>query len=306
MPTVHFTPIKMKIAALPSLCFFMLFTLLVSVSCPVEGQSKVKKGKPVPEAFCIRETDNQLFELINNYREKNGLHPVPLSSSLSFVASLHVRDLSLNYHENYDCNLHSWSGKGFWTPFCYPKDENKKQSVWDKPSELTLYPAKGYEIVYWENSDLTPDSVFAVWTSEEFYKNYLLNKGKWEGQEWKAVGVAILGNYACAWFGNETDPEGTPLLCGRAKPIPKKDSVVPQPLNDKGLWYVIVKTNIPEKKAAKELDSLRANGYPEACIIQKDGKIRIAAYGPSDKTTAGQKLREIKKSFKDAWLYKIN
>jgi len=33
-------------------------------------------------------------------------------------------------------------GEKFLEPFCYPKDENKKNSVWDKPRELTKYLQK--------------------------------------------------------------------------------------------------------------------------------------------------------------------
>jgi hypothetical protein len=290
-------------------------------------QNKPKTGKPVPEAFCIKPQEQFLFGKINELRQKNDLPVIALSNSLCYVAARHVRDLTLYHPDEGNCNFHSWSGNGPWTAFCYPRDENKKQSVWDKPKEITKYPSKAYEMIYWENVELTPDSVMAVWLSEEHYRNYLLNQGKWSEYTWKSVGVAILGNYACAWFGAEDDPEGPAWVCGSIrKPPVKKDTISnkaektsPQPIaviekkdttlagtgksTDTG-WYVIVKTNLTDAAAAKVVQELNAAGYPNATILKKNGKTRISAFGPVDKPSAAQKLKTIKATYSDAWLLK--
>jgi hypothetical protein len=306
---------------------YLLLLCILATSMGLDAQNQQKQGKPVPEAFCIKPGEMELYTMINNYRQKSGLPAIPLSNSLCYIAALHARDLMLNPPDDQVCNFHSWSGKSFWTPFCYPRDESKKQSVWDKPREITKYPSRAFEIIYWENADLTPDSVISVWTSEQHYLNFLLNQGKWQDQQWKAIGVAVLGNYACAWFGPDPDPEGPAFVCGeKPKAIDKKDTLKKQPVNKKKMtagkapsissdslkaqpavaesWYVIVKTNITEQAATKLILQLNAAGFPNASIMKKDGKIRVAASGPADKPTAATTLKEIKKTYKDAWLLK--
>ncbi len=176
----------------------------------------VKQGPDVPSSFCISETEMKLYKMINEYRNRFDLPPIPLSRSLCFVASSHVKDLFLNHPDQAPCNFHSWSAKGHWKPFCYPRDENKKNSVWDKPKEITSYKGKGYEIVYWENNPVTIDSIIPFWRSIDYFNNFLLNSGKWEGKNWNALGIAIYENYATAWFGEVPDQMEEPFVCGKA------------------------------------------------------------------------------------------
>ena len=301
--------------------------LILSLSAPDgSGQTAVKQGRPVPGFFCISEQEMDLFNMINDYRHLSGLQPVPFSNSLSYIAMIHAKDLLLYFNEEDECNYHSWSAHGFWKPFCYPMDENKKQSVWDKPRELTKYPGKAYEIVVWENRNVTPDSVMMVWQMEEYFNSFLLNTGKWRDQQWKAVGIALQGNYACAWFGLEPDPEGPPKICGMEpqkpltdsiseKKVPTKASdVTPPPVqkSDGGAitppvanqWYIIVRTDLGQQAALRFAEELKTKGYPDATVLTGSGKIRISAFGPADKPAASMKLKEIKKNFPDAWLFR--
>jgi hypothetical protein len=186
----------------------------------------VKQGEDVQSSFCISAAEMQLYKMINEYRNRFDLPPIPLSRSLCFVASAHVKDLYLYHPDQGPCNFHSWSAKGRWKPFCYPRDENKKNSVWDKPKELTSYKGKGYEIVYWENNPVTIDSIIPFWRSIDYFNNFLMNSGKWEGKKWNALGIAIYENYAAAWFGEVPDVLEEPFICGKApekKTAEKKD-----------------------------------------------------------------------------------
>ncbi len=302
----------------------MAVLILIMTVFTARGQTMVKQGRPVPGIFCISEQESDLYNMINEYRQKSGLQPIPLSNSLSYVAMLHAKDLLLSFDEQDECNYHSWSANGFWKPFCYPADENKKQSVWDKPRELTRYPGKAYEIVVWENRDVTPDSVMMVWQMEEYFNSFLLNTGKWRDQQWKAIGIALQGNYACAWFGLEPDPEGPPVICGQERPKPPADTLpvaknttrepIPAPLPVQkpgattapypvtGQWYIIVRTDLGRQAALNFAEDLKTKGYPEATVLTGGGKIRISAFGPAEKPAASAKLKEIKKSFPDAWL----
>ena len=333
--------------------------LMLAVSCCISasGQPAVKQGPPVPVGFCIGANEMELYRMINEYRQLNNLPAIPLSKSLSYVASMHAKDLFLHHPDHGACNFHSWSNRGNWIPFCYPKDETKKNSVWDKPRELTKYPSRAYEIVYWENNPLVTDTVIMVWKTEEYFNNFLLNSGKWQGKNWNAIGIAVYQNYACAWFGEFPDPQGKVIVCGSKPDNPVIDTVKPEikppvkptvkskkpktggtavlkgdsltikpadslPLRPKtpvsgnpgktvlskdstaGIYYIIVKTSVPLDAAKKMVNELRAGEFPEAVVLEKDDKIRVSVFESSDKPMVMTKLKEVKKTYKDAWLLK--
>lgn len=179
------------------------------------AQMPEKIAKPVPGSFCISTMEYKLYSMINEYRQRYDLPPIPLSKSLCFVASEHARDLFFHHPDQGSCNAHSWSDQGNWKPFCYPRDENKKNSVWDKPKELTQYKGKGFEIVYWENNAVVIDSIISFWKSMDYFNSFLMNTGNWQEKKWNAIGIGIQENYACAWFGELLDPEGGPYICGQ-------------------------------------------------------------------------------------------
>jgi hypothetical protein len=208
-----------------------LIFLASGIGVTASAQTTVKQGPPVPASYCISPLEMKLYNMINEYRARYDLPPIPLSKSLCYVASTHVKDLFYNHPDVEPCSFHSWSAEGKWKPFCYPRDEKKGNSVWDKPKELTPYKGKGYEIVYWENNPVTIDSIIPFWKSIGYFNSFLMNTGKWQGKNWNAIGIAICENYASAWFGEVQDPEGSPTECGKAPapvkkpPVPVKDTV---------------------------------------------------------------------------------
>ena len=180
-----------------------------------QAQMTENLAKPIPASYCIPTMEYKLYNMINAYRQRYDLPPIPLSKSLCFVASEHVRDLSFHHPDRGSCNAHSWSDQGNWKPFCYPRDENKKNSVWDKPKEMTPYRGKGYEIVYYENDPVVIDSIITLWKSMDYFNSFLMNTGNWQAKKWNSIGIGIYENYACAWFGELPDPEGGPAICGQ-------------------------------------------------------------------------------------------
>ena len=330
---------------------FMLIIILIG-SHLASGQPGVKQGPPVPVNFCIDADEMDLYRMINEYRQHFKLPPIPLSRSLSYVATLHAKDLFLNHPDQGSCNFHSWSNKGTWTPFCYPRDETKKNSIWDKPRELTKYPSRAYEIVYWENNPLVKDTIIMVWKTEDYFNSFLLNTGKWQGKTWNAIGIAVYKNYVCAWFGEVTDPEGEAYVCGKkpvkplqdivrpaVKPVVKpkkpktgktmvsagdslavkrtdslparygdstsgkvKTSVLPKD-SIPGIYYIIVKTNVSVDAANKLVNTLTGE-FPNAKVLDMDSKTRVSIFQSPDKAAIMVKLKEVKKTYKDAWLLK--
>jgi len=321
----------------------LTFLILVSFFC-IGGlrafpQNPVKPQVSVPTSFCISPAEFQLYNMVKEYRIKKNLPVIPLSRSLCYVATAHVRDLYFNHPDRDACNFHSWSGKGPWKPFCYPQDENKKNSVWDKPKEFTPYKGKAFEIVYWENTSVNIDSVMAFWTSVAYFNSFLMNVGKWQGTQWNAIGIGICENYACAWFGEIPDQDGTPAICGNAHAGIVRDTSVTPPgkknvvaINSKeksekdfkpdtltrnaklsklerldvqnGKFYIIVKSQIPLSEARLMIKGIKEKGFPDAKIIQRENKIRISVYESISKLEAEKKLSEVRKIYKDAWLLK--
>jgi len=292
------------------------------------AQQPGKSLPSVPVNFCANPAEMQLFRMINDYRKRYDLPPIPLSKSLSYVASSHVKDLFFNHPDQDPCTSYSWSDKGPWKAFCYPRDETKKNSVWDKPREFTSYKGKAYEVIYWENSSAIPDSIMAIWKSIDYVKNFLLNTGKWQGKKWNAIGIGIYENYACAWFGELIDPEGPAILCGNLIARPAVDSSKHMKLEKKkdnpnisnkelkpeisiepsatftGKYYIIIKSNLPMATASKLIPKLISEGYPDAKILEKEGKARVSVFESANKMETNQKLKEIRKQYKDAWILK--
>ncbi len=272
----------------------------------VPAQQAIKSSNLIPDDFCISQAEMQLYRMINDYRKRYELPPIPLSKSLSFVAVSHLKDLFFNHPDQEPCNSYSWSDKGPWKAFCYPTDENKKNSVWDKPKEFTPYKGKGYEIIYWENNNVVPDSIISIWKSIDYIKNYLLNTGKWQGKKWNSIGIGIYENYACAWFGELIDPAGPVFLCGNI-PVRLPADTTKQFTKDKGIngiYHIIIKSNLPIDVASKLIPKLISEGYSAAKILEKDGKARISVYESVNKSETMIQLQVIKKKYKNAWLLK--
>jgi hypothetical protein len=319
----------------------MLLIFPVQLFC----QHSERKNQEIPKSFCISQMEFKLYTMINEYRARYDLPAIPLSKSLSFVASTHVKDLVLNHPDKGSCNSHSWSAKGTWKPFCYPKDENKKNSVWDKPRELTSYRGKGYEIVYWENNATIIDSIITFWKSVDYFNSFLMNTGKWTGKRWNAIGIGIYENYAVAWFGELVDPDGQPGICGSTSDTVKRPSsqkpatgkksehpksqgatssqaaaplapvpVTPPPLPSEtrtetqkaanGRYYIIVKSQSPRAEMEMAQKDLQNRGYSGSRLLEKDRKLRLSLMDFKEKKAADSALKEIKKTFNDAWIMK--
>ncbi len=147
----------------------------------------------------------ELIDLVNDYRQDNGLARIPASSSLCTVASAHTRDLADHRpHDASGCNLHSWSDEGDWEGCCYTSDHANAACMWNKPGQITSYPGIGYE-----NSAAgasTAASALAGWQTSSGHNQVILNQGGWASRTWRAVGADVHGGFAHLWFGEAADP----------------------------------------------------------------------------------------------------
>ncbi|WP_168206093.1 CAP domain-containing protein [Geobacter sp. FeAm09] len=159
----------------------------------------------------------ELWDLINEYRQENGLPAIESSRSLTKVARVHAIDLYSNApaegrdDRGLGCSLHSWSDKGNWRQVCYTKDNKYAEYMWDKPREITnfTYTGDGYENAYsTSEKEINPKRVLEAWKKSPSHNAILLEKGQWAGSKLAALGVGVYKNYAIIWLGTESDPAG--------------------------------------------------------------------------------------------------
>ncbi|MEI6899863.1 MAG: SPOR domain-containing protein [Bacteroidota bacterium] len=305
----------------------ILFLFILLFLPEARSQKASGTSNRLPAGYALSEQETKLYNLINEYRAGYNLAPIPLSLSLSYVASTHVKDLFINHPDQAPCNFHSRSNKGPWKPFCYPRDEKKGNSVWDKPKELTGYKGKGFEIIYWENNAVNTDSIIPFWSTIDYFNSFLLNTGKWQDKKWMAIGVGVYQNYAAAWFGDvseseeptqqvqETLPPAPDTTVKKAtekkKPVEKrsKSTIAPpvvktENVQQEGKFYIIVSSMQPKEKSGKLVAELIAKGYPDAKVLTNSGKFRVSIAEVEGKSKADSTLREVKKIYKDAWILK--
>jgi len=174
------------------------------------------------EYSCLSAKEQELFRLVNEYREKHGLAPISNSRSLNKVARIHAIDLSENSpakgrdSRGQACSLHSWSNVGTWKPVCYTKDNLYAEAMWDKPREITnsTYIGDGYENAYSTSAkEVDPARVLEAWKSSPSHNAILLESGNWKGSNLLAFGIGIHKNYAVMWVGSMTDPLGPMQAC---------------------------------------------------------------------------------------------
>lgn len=164
---------------------------------------------------CLTAEESQLVNLINQYRNVNGLTSVPGSKSLTQVAQWHVIDLHENNPDSgsdhgLPCNTHSWSNQGFWSPVCYTSDHAYASGMWNKPREITsnAYMGNGFENASSSSGQATASGAFNSWKNSPAHNAVILEQGIWSGYNWPAMGVGIYQHHAVLWFGDQADLQG--------------------------------------------------------------------------------------------------
>lgn len=221
--------------------------------------------------------EQELYNIIMEYRKSLGLPSIPVSPSLSFVAQTHVRDLQAHPPSG-ACNMHSWSTYGSWSACCYTPDHAQAQCMWNKPGELTGYQGYGFEISYGGSLNATPAGALRGWQSSSGHNAVIANTGIWKSHSWKAVGIGIYGSYAVVWFGEEDDPcssaaTKTSLFdavnSGEIKQV-KAAIAAGADVNEKDEYGTTV-LYYAARKADKELVGLLLSNGADANILNNEG-----------------------------------
>ncbi len=285
-------------------------------------------NKRIPSDFCVDENGYAIYEAINNYRQKLALDPIPLSASLSYLAKLHVGDLAANFDMKNawksDCGMKSWSDKGHWKAFCYPKDQSKKRDIKDKAKELTPYRGKAWEILYWENDWAPdPDKVLQFWLEIPQSADMLSNTGKYASKNWLSIGVASADGYISVFLGRIKDTQGPAIPChlqvthsdthqnidtpNTTTIIEESTITPPKTVSVTTAAYHIIGASLNNKTDAEtSLANYIKKGYTNAKIISvSTTKYRISLEQYATAEEANQALKSIQTQQKDAWLLKI-
>lgn len=260
-----------------------------------------------PDHVILNKQELSLAKLINKYREHHGLKCIPLSKSLSYVAQLHVKDLYHNKPYDDQCNLHSWSGAGQWTPCCYTPDDEKANCMWNKPRELTAYNAAGFECTYvaFDGQADAPEALKA-WQNSPAHRNVLLNKNHWTEKEWQALGVGIYKQFAVIWLGNIKDPAGQPLtniLPAQKTNTHQLNKTIANIQTPKHrTFYLIVGSFSEKNEATKCLNNLNNKGYNQAGIITGGNGYRVFLGKYNNKQEAQNAKNKHKAKHEDIWI----
>ncbi len=162
---------------------------------------------------CLSADELKLASQINNLRKQHKLPEIPLSKSLSVVAKTHVWDLQTNKPDTAYCTAASWSNMGKWKACCFNPRAPNYDCIWNKPKELTAYPFRGYELVYYDEENIDADIILSILESSYYTIDMLLTRNAHKDKEWRAMGLAISENYVSFWFGQRQDAAGVPPIC---------------------------------------------------------------------------------------------
>lgn len=160
------------------------------------------------QEVCLSVEERTLYDLLMSYRKSKKLPAIPYSSKLTRVAQAHVRDLAahFDYENRGDCNPHSWSANGSWTPCCYTNDHKQAACMWNKPKEISGYESEGYEIAFFSSDGADAHESLEGWKNSAGHNPVIVNSGTWQKATWEAIGIGIFGPYAVVWFGQLADP----------------------------------------------------------------------------------------------------
>jgi len=175
---------------------FYLLTSSVLFSSAIAQNYNPQNYKPTGVKLSSKEV--RLYHALMKYRKQNNLPKLKVSRSLTYVAQVHTWDLKNNQPQRGNCNLHSWSDKGTWSNCC---GTNNNSCMQEKAQKLASYTKKCQEIVY-NNRKVRPNQIIRTWKKGK-ESSVILNS------KWKAIGLAMQGEYALVWLGEGINSKDT-------------------------------------------------------------------------------------------------
>jgi hypothetical protein len=299
---------------------FLIFLFLCLVSPLISYEnSDYSNGKDTLMPRLTKD-ENSLFKKINDLRLQNNRSILALSPNLCKVAQTHIADLIKYKPQAKGCNLHSWSKGGKWTSCCNTNEDFGLECMKSKPREITSYKGDGYELIYWSENKATAADAFSLWNEVDASLDMILTRGKWNGFEWKAMGIGIKDGYAILWLGDSINPapvtkpatipptQSKEVAKSKTEVNPKesivKPEVKPQKANGTGKFYVIVGSFSNAEAARAAMVKIREKGYSEPILLEGESQYRIAMAVFDTKEKADQKKNQIQGIFPGTWVLK--
>ncbi|MFZ4546633.1 MAG: hypothetical protein ACOYN4_04330 [Bacteroidales bacterium] len=317
--------------------FLVFLFILIAVSQAIAQETVVLKISNDTLPKSVSQDETILYNMINDMRQQNKLSVIPLSEALSIVAHTHLNDLIANKPQEKGCSIQGWSKSDKWTACCNTKDAAGIKCMTSKPKEITGYNGNGYELAYWGEEKATPTDAATMWQQANASTDMILGRGRWKGFQWKAIGVGIKDGYAVLWLGDKTD-KTTINNNGKIKEVvnipkissdttklvqdkqPKKETIqksaiteptpkinpetIKQTTTSATKYYLIVLSTKNIEIATSELNRIKADGYPEAFIMDSPAGYRIALMYFDTPKRAAIKLNELKSKFTGIWVLK--
>lgn len=284
--------------------FGMKYFLLLNLSIIlVFSVSETYGQKKLPENFCITQQEEQLFKKLNKLLQEYGEKPLKLSASLSYVAKVHVNDLTTNRPDTSICNLSSWSDQGDWTSCCYNPYVLKQDCMWDKPKELTPYPYRGYELVSFFEDDFNVDSIIKIFSETKEVLDMLLMRDNFKDKKWVCMGVGQNERYASVWFGQRADAAAPPAVC--ADSLKTFVPVIATVESNKAVTYYLIIASLSDPQDAKEaVKRYRKNGFENCGTIKNGEMTRIYLDQFTNLKEAMYAKQQLPYTYREAWIYK--
>ena len=262
-----------------------------------------QSSKEIPDNFCVSLDEQLLYDKINLLRLDYGKSDIEFSVSLSYVAAVHIEDLTKNRPDTSVCNLSSWSDKGDWTACCYNPYVPNQDCMWDKPKELTPYPYRGYELVGYFEDGFTVDSVIQLWAETKAVLDMLLTDGNFKKKKWITMGVAMNEEYVSVWFGQRADRLGEPDLCTNKIDTPEQAAIISTEAAP--ITYYLIFGSFSDPKDAKEaVKRYKKNGFEEAGTIPGEGMTRVYLGKYTDLKEIMYVKQKLPYTYREAWIYK--
>ncbi len=179
-----------------SKAFWALFLTLIFTAFSYSKEScpgnEILSGKScVGDEITAQE--NELANLINDYRKKNGQSDLTISDSLSLVANRHLLDIS----RNFGYPTHSWSDCAYKT-----EDAQTWDCIFKAPKKFDAsFSDTSFEIVYFTTiGEVVPNAALSSWKKSSLHNSTILNLDRFSKYKWNGIGVAIEGKFAALWF----------------------------------------------------------------------------------------------------------
>ncbi len=141
--------------------------------------------------------EQEIFKLINNYRQQYDLPALQPSVNLAYVARTHAIDIIENNPDVNGGNMHSWSDKGKWKPVRYTPDHAQAALMWNKPSEISNYNFNGYEISYGyaqnarKTATVNPVDAVNSWKNSKGHNDVIIQQGAFQNTQMTSMGVGV-------------------------------------------------------------------------------------------------------------------